>query len=239
MLAKKISSLQHPLVIHWSDLVKKRAYREEKKAVIVSGEKLIRELAQKKMIKSLITLSEDQTILAEGRFLVTEGILQKITGLASPDGYAAEIEPPPPQLLSSCRYLLILDQIADPGNLGTLLRTAYAFGWEGVALTHGTADLFNDKALRAAKGATFHLPYQWVDPEEIASWGHHIFIADIRGNPVKKSPAPPIALVLSNEAKGPREWSRGEKVHIPMRPEAESLNVASAGAILLYEMRCP
>jgi TrmH family RNA methyltransferase len=135
---------------------------------------------------------------------------------------------------------LILDQIADPGNLGTLLRTAYALKWDGVAATPGTVDFFNDKAIRAAKGATFRLPLALVSSEEIASWNVSFYIADLQGAPLSDAKfQTPRALILGNEGRGISPWAEtiGKKIHIPMRTEAESLNVAAAGAILLYAMR--
>ncbi len=238
MLAKRISSLQHPSVQHWVELVKMRSYREETRSVLVSGEKLVRDLARLSPLKALIATQEGIDLPAEARFVVTEGILKKITGLATPDGYAAEVPLPAMRDLSSFRYLLILDRIADPGNLGTLLRTAYALGWEGAAATPGTVDFFNDKALRAAKGATFRLPLAWALPEEIAAWGKRLYVADLEGETLEQGAfRPPLALVLSSEAKGPRHWASGQKIHIPMAQDAESLNVAAAGAILLYAMR--
>ena len=237
MLTKTISSLQHPSILRWVELVKNRASREENGSVVVCGEKLVRELSARLPLKCFITTEEKVILPAEEKVLVTEGMLKKITGLQNPDGYAAEILLPPPQDLSSCRKLLILDRISDPGNLGTLLRSAYALGWEGVVATPGSVDFFNDKALRAAKGATFYLPYAWASPEEIASWGHALFIADIQGDPIAKHRfQTPLALILGNEAKGPSCWKKGTKIHIPMRKGAESLNVAAAGAILLYAM---
>ena len=134
----------------------------------------------------------------------------------------------------------MLDQIADPGNCGTLLRTAYALGWDGVVATPGTVDFFNDKALRAAKGAPFRLPYKLASPEEIASWNTTFYVATLEGEPLAQTSfTTPCALILGNEGKGPGRWahSLGKKINIPMRQGAESLNVASAGAILLYTMR--
>lgn len=241
MQIKKITSLQHPQVLHWARLLKDRAYREQHRSIIISGEKLISELSQEKTLFScLITLKDNLNIPALQTFEVTEAILKKITGLNAPDGFAAELPMPSPQNLSSCPFLLILDQIADPGNLGTLLRTAYALGWQGVALTPGTVDLFNDKAIRAAKGATFRLPYALLTSEELAGWNSSFYVADLKGENLSNlSLHTPRALILSNEAKGARSWAQdiGTNVHIPMRKGAESLNVASAGAILLYAMR--
>ena len=240
MLAKKILSLQHPHVLHWAQLLKTRSYREKSAAVLVSGEKLVRELAQSTSLKCLMTLEERPEIPALERFIVSESILKKISGLESPDGYAAEIPMPAPQDLSSCKNLLILDRISDPGNLGTLLRTAYALSWDGVAATPGTVDFFNDKAIRAAKGATFRLPYAIESPETIASWNFSFYVGHIQGKPLSDMAFhSPRALILGSEGQGLSPWALkvGEKIHIPMRKEAESLNVASAGAIMLYEMR--
>ena len=237
---KKITSLHHSQVFHWTQLLKKRAYRQENGTVLVSGKRLILELAQKRPLHALMTVDKAPEIWAENRFLVTESILKRITGLEAPDGYAAELDLPPPQDLSHCKRLLVLDGISDPGNLGTLLRTAYALGWEGVVATPGSVDFFNDKALRAAKGATFYLPYAWAPSEEIMTWKTSFFIADIEGEPLSEVVFhPPFALVLSSETKGPGRWTEilGKKIHIPMQGGAESLNVAAAGAILLYAMR--
>jgi len=240
MLSKKILSLQHPQVLHWAKLLKTRAYREESNAVLISGEKLVRELAAANPLKSLITLEDAPEIPSAERFLVTPSILKRITGLETPDGYAAEIPLPPPRDLSSCQTLLILDRLADPGNVGTLLRTAYALGWDGVASTSGTVDFFNDKAIRAAQGATFRLPLAIVTPEKIAAWDFSFYVADVQGEPLPRGPfQTPRALILGSEGQGISPWaaSIGTRFHIPMMKEAESLNVAAAGAIFLYAMR--
>ena len=240
MLAKKILSAQHSQVLHWAKLLRERSYREQSGSVLVSGEKLVRELAGDAPLKCLITLDECPEIAAADRFLVTASIMKKITGLESPDGFAAEIPLPVPQDLSSCKNLLVLDRIADPGNLGTLLRTAYALCWDGIAATPGTVDFFNDKAIRAAKGATFRLPYAIEPPETIISWKLSFYVGDIQGTPLSDAALQnPRALILGNEGQGLSPWARsiGEKIHIPMREGAESLNVAAAGAIMLYAMR--
>ncbi len=239
MLAKKISSLQHPRVLHWAQLLKTRSLREKAGAVLISGEKFVRELARDAPLKCLMTLEAHPEIPAAERFLVSESILKKITGLENPDGFAAEAPLPPPRDLTPYQNLLILDRIADPGNLGTLLRTAYALSWDGVVATPGTVDFFNDKAIRAALGATFRLPYAIASPERIASWNFSFYVGDVQGTPLKAAAfKSPRALILGNEGQGVSPWAeRYEKIHIPMRQGAESLNVAAAGAILLYAMR--
>ncbi len=235
MVPKKITSLQHPLIKHWFELRTERAYREETQRVLVVGEKMSSELP----IDTLIALEPPLETNAKETYLVTEPILKKITGLNQPDGFAAELSMPKPQDLGRKKFLVILDQIADPGNLGTLLRTAFALNWEGVIVTPGTVDLFNDKALRAGKGAHFHLPYARLTTEEIAELNLHLYTADLEGEPLGTAHfKTPLALILSSEGHGAGAWSDGkaDKITIPMSGQVDSLNVAASGAILLYAM---
>ncbi|MBS0624593.1 MAG: RNA methyltransferase [Verrucomicrobia bacterium] len=242
MQSKTIASLQHPLVKHFVELRKERAYREEKKEVAIAGEKLVRELAEKGPLSVLMTLKEEPHIAARDRYVVPEEILKKVTGLGNPDGFAATIPMPAEQPLENKKNILILDRLSDPGNLGTLFRTALALGWEGIWLTAGTVDPFNDKAIRAARGATFWLPFAWKSQEEIVSWvqSHHaaLYTADLNGKPIGElaSVRRPAALILSSESHGAQHWP-SQKITIPMEPHVESLNVAASGAILLYALR--
>ncbi|MDE3056011.1 MAG: RNA methyltransferase [Verrucomicrobiota bacterium] len=228
--------MQHPLVSHWSRIVQERSYRRESGSVMVTGKNLIQEMARRGRLKRLLTLSSCVDLPADEAVEVTDAILRKVTGLPSCDGFAAEVSMPPPSDLRGIRYLLVLDLVSDPGNVGTLVRTAFALGWEGVVVTPGTADLFNDKALRAAKGATFWLPYQEVTREELLTWPHQLFVADMEGEETCEV-EPPVALILSNESRGAREWAQAKSVRIPMRQECESLNVGAAGAILMHQLR--
>ncbi len=235
MVTKKITSLQHSLVKHWVELRLERAHREKVGRVLICGEKMVEELP----IEVLISVVPSD-LPAKEKYLVSEAILKKITGLSQPDGFAAEIPLPEPQDLSDKQYLLILDQIADPGNLGSLLRTALALQWEGVIATPGTVDFFNDKALRAGKGAHFHLPFARLTMEEISRLRVHFYLADLKGEPLPgASFQAPLALILSSEAHGPGTWPShlARKITIPMNKKVESLNVATSGAILLYAMR--
>ncbi len=151
-------SLQHPLVKKCVGLRTDKAVRDHSKTILLIGEKMVRELSQRIQLHTLIT-TEPSEIRAQEHYVVTDSILKKITGLPAPDGFVAIAPFPQPQSLENKKRLLILDRISDPGNLGTLLRTALALNWDGVIFTPGTVDPFNDKALRASKGALFSLPY--------------------------------------------------------------------------------
>ena len=238
MVAKEILSVQHPLVKRAVALRQERKAREEEKRVLIVGKNLISDLASHVSFDTLFYLEQTPSFSVRENIHVSHAVLKKITGLEEPDGWAAIIPLPPPQSLWNCNRILVLDQIGDPGNLGTLWRTALGLGWDGIWITPGTVDPFNDKALRAAKGATFRLGYEWIKPEEISKWKGALFVADLQGEPLTKiKTIVPFGLVLSRESRGPNNWTKPyTKVTIPMSNSLESLNVASAGSILLYEL---
>ena len=241
MNRKEIQSLQHPLVKHLVKLYKESGYREEKKALLIEGEKQISEYRGE--ISLLITTQDAPLpphLNPKTHLIVPFSIIQKISGLSSPEPFLAEVPFPTPESLEEKALLLALDQIQDPGNLGTLLRSALAFGFEGVFLVN-CCDPFNPKALRAAKGATFLLPLQKEGMDSflfhVEKSTHLLYIADKQGEEL--SMQPPLILVLGNEAHGPSELlkRKGKMISIPIDPKIESLNVAVAGSILMHQVQ--
>ncbi len=243
MLPKSIFSLQHPFVKYLVNLRKDRSFRRNERKVLAVGNKLIEELiASNAKIETLLVKSGYETSFLGETILVTQEILKKITGLIEPEPFAAVVSLPLFQDLSKTSHLLVLDGIADPGNLGTLLRTALALGWDGVYLTENTCDPFNEKAMRAAKGATFRIPLQegtWQDFILLAK-SFTVFVADMQGDPIQTiNSKAPLALILSKEDRGARSEAKHQfqSVTIPMDGPMESLNVAIAGAILLHRLK--
>lgn len=237
----KITSLKHPLIKHWVSLRKAGDYRKEVKTLLIIGDRIIREFPFP--IRSLVSV-EPNDIPAKTKYLVTEGILKKISGMDNYQGMIAEVDIPQSKNVDDCHFVLILDQIQDPGNLGTILRTALALGWDGVIATPGTVDFFNDKTLRASQGAVFHLSLCTKTPEEIQDWIRDkkisLWVADAKGRSVENSNfQSPLALVLSNEGQGLQPWAKniGTPLAIPLKNNVESLNVSVAGALLLYQIR--
>lgn len=239
---EKITSAQNPLIKRLVKLRQDRQLRYEGKSVVIEGIKIIREVAQHTPLKALFCCGEPpKEIYARQTFIVPEHVMQKISGTKSPEGIVAEVVMPPEGSLEGKRRILAFDQLNDPGNVGTLIRTALALGWEGLYFIDNCCDPYNEKALRAARGATFHLPMRsgsWEDLEKLSvqnKWS--LLAADISGStPEEISPTENILLVLGNEAQGLSEEThrRCKKVTIPMAGEMESLNVAIAGAILMY-----
>jgi TrmH family RNA methyltransferase len=243
----KLTSLQHPMVKHLVKLREKKEYRRLCNSALISGTKLIKELAFSHRFKTVFIENNyipAFTIDAECIFSVHPSILKKVTALVQPEPIAAEISLPQEADLQHADYLLILDGVSDPGNMGTLLRTALALGFNAVLITPASADPFNEKALRAAKGATFTLPIKQAAWEEIDillnSKRWDICAADAKGTLMQEIKCtPPIALVLGNESQGisTRVKTLAKSIAIPMQREMESLNVASAGAILMQFLR--
>ena len=189
MITKEITSLQHQIVKHLVLLRKDRDYRQEKKRALVAGRKLISECSP--LITQLFVEKGTEipsTSTACEICFVTPEILKKITGLENPEPVAAEISLPQPAILDGKKRILALDGISDPGNLGTLIRTALALGWEAVFITKTSTDPFNDKAIRAAKGASFRLPVQVGTREELEALIQRnqmrAIVADIAGEPL-------------------------------------------------------
>jgi len=180
-------------------------------------------------------------------YRVAERLWPGLSSTPAPQGVLAVVRCREPELEEFFRppgLFLVLDGVQDPGNAGTLVRTAAAAGCSGVVALVGTTDLYADKALRAAAGAQFYLPLA----TGVAA-GELLALAARRGvEPVLAVPEGGIpyfrfpwegslALVVGNEGRGPRpQLAEGpaQRVTVPMRA-GESLNVAAAAAVLLYE----
>lgn len=241
-MTNQLSSLQHPLIKHFVKLRTESKYRYEHQALMLEGVKPIQEIP--KEVKKLLYTPSFAHIAASftcEKWEVTEAMIHKISGMVSPEGVIAEVLMPSFVPLNDQHRVLAFDGLSDPGNLGTLMRTALALGWDAIYFMPGTCDPFNEKTLRAARGAHFKISLVKVSEEEFLKWikEHNVqsLVADIRGEvPEKIAFAPQRVLILGNEAHGASSKMRQSSlpVTIPMPGEMESLNVAIAGGILLY-----
>jgi TrmH family RNA methyltransferase len=239
MLPREITSLQHPIVKRLVKLREDRAFRWNEGSALIVGHKMVSEISP---LKILIADHDPSPLSADEIYLATPEILKKITGVVSPEGIAAEVALPKPADLSRAERIVAFDRITDPGNIGSLLRSALALGFDGAFFLDSSADPFNDKALRAAKGATFRIPlgFGTEDDLEKLSRGRTTLIADTSGDK-KIDSKTPLLLILGSESHGPSERLKklGRQITIPMPGAMESLGVAAAGAILLYTLRNP
>lgn len=242
MLSFQIKSLQHPIVKHCVALRKEAAYRKEHDSFLVMGNKQLLEAPSHLKVLKVFTLEGvPSPINAKGcHYTVSQSIMEKICGMPSPEPYAAEIQKPhlKPEKLER---LLVCEAISDPGNLGTLLRTALSFGFDAVYLLNHCVDPFNEKAIRAAKGALFHLPLILGDWDHLRSLqkthSMQLYQADTEGTPMTECyPSIPFGLILGSESHGTSQEAKASalSISIPMTKKTESLNVAIAGGILMF-----
>ncbi len=182
-------------------------------------------------------------------FSAAGNFFDEVTDVHQSQGLLGVARLPPPVDLEAMAetggqgVLLFLDAVQDPGNVGALIRSAWALGTRGVLIGPGTADPFGPKAVRASAGGVFHLPiHQGFDASEGAAFiaqGFAIYIARAGGPSFKGMGFGPKAiLAVGNEARGFSEWieDAGEPVSVPMVDGADSLNVVVAGSIILEGM---
>lgn len=179
-------------------------------------------------------------------------VLEAVSEVESPQGIVAVVRhtaaPLDAVLGQEDLLLLIVDRVQDPGNLGTMIRTADGAGATAVVLTPGTVDPTNPKAARATMGSLFHLPVVEMEPERLRTalftHGVRLLAADTAGAVSAREAdyRRPLAVAVGNEAEGLAPvWLQAadQVVRIPLLGRADSLNAAVAAAILLYESSAP
>ncbi|KAL2498964.1 tRNA/rRNA methyltransferase (SpoU) family protein [Abeliophyllum distichum] len=280
---KTITSTSNLFVKHCLKLRRSSSYRHSHGSVLVVGTTPIREiysfqetLQDRPTVECLLVLDKhDVPQDIDGRAIhvihVSSAVMRKLSGVQSIDSVevvALMRIPSTFHVVSNslndedrCRLfpfphrILILDGIQDPGNLGTLLRSATAFRWGGVFLLPGCCDPFNEKALRASRGASFQIPIvsgNWIHVESLRKEFQMKMLA---GHPADNQNSNkvhrlsqdfadyvadlPLCLVLGSEGAGLSEESRRacELISIPMAGEFESLNVSVAGGIFMYMLQ--
>ena len=180
--------------------------------------------------------------------VVTPEILSLLADSKTPQGIVAEILLEQPELPDQLQgRFLYLEDVQDPGNVGTMIRTADAAGFDGVMLSKASADLYSLKTLRSMQGSHFHIPIWKLDREELLERAAHSHLAvlattlseasiDYRQLPQTDQ----FILVMGNEGNGISQEMAAQAdqlVHIPMPGRAESLNVAVAAGILMFSLR--
>ncbi len=173
---------------------------------------------------------------------VSDEVMRHMSDTQQPQGILAVFPMPTPEFPVNPKRILILDSIRDPGNMGTILRTAGAAGVDVVLLSPTSADPYNPKALRSGMGAHFRVPIIEAEWERITDYSHdlHVYIADGGGD--KRYDAVdwslPWALIIGSEAHGAGDYARQlaqQRISIPMSANTESLNAAVAAGVILFE----
>lgn len=238
-------------------LQKKSRARNQAGVFIVEGIRMVREVPEERLVQLYLTeefykkhkneLPTPDGDLTKIEF-VAPAVFEHISDTSTPQGVLAVVR--------QCQYsredifngdhILVLDNLQDPGNLGTVFRTAEAAGVTGIIMSRDTVDIYNPKTIRSTMGAVFRMPFIYVEnlPESIAelqSKGVRVYAAHLDGKRFydEEDYRGGTAFLIGNEGNGLRQevaecadtWIR-----IPMEGQAESLNAAVAAAVLMFEV---
>lgn len=253
----ELTGLQNPLVKAAAEL-KQKKYRQQRGVFLAEGLRTVEEAVAFKAAQQIFyTATEDERtlrLLEQAALMqlklscVSEAVMKKIADTETPQGIIAVCrmqEQPLEKLLASGKLLLVLDRVGDPGNIGTMLRTADAAGVGGIILLKGSADIYAPKTVRASMGSLFHVPVlsgvaeqPFIDEAQRAGYQLLVTALDGADNLYQADLGGRLAFVMGNEAGGVSASllrQADKRVFIPMRGHAESLNVAMAAGIVMFE----
>ncbi|MCL9969936.1 RNA methyltransferase [Anoxybacillus kestanbolensis] len=247
---KRIESPKNERVKQWKKLLTKKE-REKTGLFLVEGFHLVEEAIKSGVHIEEIIIAEHATIPASWNVahipmtIVTNDVMKAISDTETPQGIAAVCK----QLhwnVDDVQTALFIDAVQDPGNVGTIIRTADAAGIDAVVVGEGSVDIYNAKVIRATQGSLFHFPVikggigQWMarfQNEHIPIYGTSLQNGvDYRS----VSPSSSFALIVGNEGSGVNDkWLQQTtaNLYVPIYGQAESLNVAVATGILLYHLQ--
>ena len=251
---KRIESTQNALVKHWKKLVTQRKEREKSGEYIVEGFHLVEEALKHKeqivqvMVRDGVDLPLlwpiDDIVLTQ----INDAVAREIAETENSQGVFAHCKQRQisEDEMYDWRKVLLVDAVQDPGNIGTMIRTADAAGIDAVILGKGCVDAFNPKTLRSAQGSHFHIPVvrgdlmEWI--ENLQHDGVRVYGTSLEESISYKEiePSDAFALMVGNEGSGihPQLLAKtNQNVIIPIYGGAESLNVAVATGILLYALK--
>ncbi len=248
----QITSTSNPTIKHVRRLLTDRRYRHKQKAYIVEGSRWLYELkdyasCQKQILatQSWLDSNDNQRILeslGSGVTLVTDRVMSHISESVTPPGVLAELRfieatlPPTPSLL------LILDGITNPGNLGSIIRSASAAGADGILLAPGCVDVYNPKVVQGSMGALLKVPFILANWEKIRrlTEGMEIWLATMDAELSYSDVNWKLSsvIIIGGEAKGygakAKNLAKGS-IRIPMYRVTESLNAATAASVIIFE----
>lgn len=254
----ELTSPHNPAYKQWRKLQRSRKERDRRRQIVIEGAHLLGEARESGTSFHAILCHEASRVPHDWvhwikvqripLYRLKRSLYRQLMDTETPQEMAAVVDMPRPerfQIAQKRASVLLLDRIQDPGNLGTIFRTALAAGASFIGLGPGTVDPFNPKVIRSAAGALFHMPFAHVD---LHDWirrfrraGGYVVGTALQAEEAHFDVAFPerIAFVLGNEGQGVSPALLDEvdrNVCIPLVGKAESLNVAAAGAVLLYEV---
>ena len=240
---------------HINNLKKKASYRKEKGIFIVEGIKMYREITKDLLLKTYISKSFEDTLDGRakkelgGYEVISDKSFESISDTKTPQGILALVSclsySLEDILEQSKKSLLILENIQDPGNLGTMLRVGEAAGLSGLIMSEDTVDIYNPKVVRSTMGSIFRLPFICAGDlkalvKNLKEHNIKVYASTLKNSSSYDSFDYTLnhAFIMGNESVGVSEALcrlADDSLHIPMQGQTESLNVSVAAAILLYE----
>ena len=243
-----LSSLKNPKILSFRSLKDKKG-REEQQSFLVEGVRMVQEALASSFHVRAVLLRED--FIPDFRlpadipaYLLPAHVFQSVCDTKTPQGIAAVLTMQARE--ASGPRLLALDGVQDPGNVGTIIRTADAAGFTGVLFSPECADLFSPKVLRATMGSIFRLGFSFPSSlpdilEQYKKDGFSVLSSQLDGSPFydRKDVSSSFVLVIGNEGNGVSDAVKAVATHrlcLPMRGGAESLNAAVAAGIMMYDL---
>ena len=222
-----------------------KKYRQKHQLFIAEGVKVVRELLKSSFELEIIFSTDHEFSSLDCFVQVSDQELKKISSLKTPNKVLALFKIPSQKKINSSGLIVALDTVNDPGNLGTIIRLCDWFGVEQLVCSKDTVDCYNSKVVQATMGSLTRVSISYLNlPEYLQTVSLPIFIADMDGVNIHKAKLPASAvLVMGNEANGVSETLKqlvSNKISIPRycnSNQVESLNVATATAVLLNEFR--
>ncbi|HCM88741.1 MULTISPECIES: RNA methyltransferase [Vagococcus] len=252
---KIIESIKNDWVKHIKKLEQKK-HRDQQKRYLIEGEHLVEEAINfNASMECLIVTEESQEtyddlvsqVDAEIIVQVTEDIMKHLSSLPSPQPIMAVVAKNTNKVdLSSAGKVLLLDNVQDPGNVGTMIRTADAAGFDCVILGEGTADIYNSKVVRSMQGSQFHIQVEevpiLVKINELKEQNFELYGTELNEKAISYcsiNKESKLGIIFGNEGQGVSREILAEtdyNVYIPMKGQAESLNVAIAAGIIMFSI---
>lgn len=247
-----ITSRQNPLCTHLRKLAASASYRRQRGEFLCDSPKLLKEAllwgAEVRTVVATAGVEVPELPLGVRQVEVPAEVMKSLSPMETPQGtlFTCAIHTEPlPEMLAGRRYV-VLDTLQDPGNVGTILRTLDAAGFDGCILTPGCADPFAPKTMRATMGSLFRVPMTFVENSaEAARWlrtnGWAVIGAELRGQPFYQRGTRPdkLCVLIGNEGAGLTEEILAQcsfRYKLPMRGGAESLNAGIAAAVMMYDL---
>ena len=237
-----ITSLNNPTIKEISKL-KNKKYRDLTNTYLVEGDHLVEEAYKNNLLIKIILLEDTICNYDIEKIYVTKEVMKKLTELDTPNKIIGIVKKNTPLPIGN--KILILDNIQDPGNLGTIIRSSVAFDIDTIVLSPNTVDIHNPKVIRSTQGMIFYTNIITLELKEfineIKTKNYTIFGTNVRnGKNIKEITLPEkFALVLGNEGQGVSKEIESlcdDNIYIKMSSKCESLNVSVATSILLYEV---